>query len=34
MGASELSLRKVAGGLLIVFAAILATIQHHNKKDP
>ena len=34
MGASELSLRKIAGGLLIVFAAILATIQYHSKKDP
>jgi drug/metabolite transporter (DMT)-like permease len=34
MGASELSLRKIAGGLLIVFAAVLATIQHHSKKDP
>ena len=34
MGASELSLRKIAGGLLIVFAAILATIPHHSKKDP
>jgi len=33
LGASELSLRKIAGGLLIVFAAILATIQHHQQKD-
>jgi drug/metabolite transporter (DMT)-like permease len=33
LGASELSLRKLAGGVLIVFAAILATIQHHQQKD-
>ena len=33
LGASELSLRKLTGGLLIVFAAILATIQHNRKKD-
>jgi hypothetical protein len=34
MGASELSLRKVAGGLLIVFAALLATMRNVNKDSP
>ena len=33
MGVSALSLRKITGGLLIVFAAILATIQHRSKKE-
>ena len=32
MGISEMTLRKLAGGLLIVFAAILATIQQHPKE--
>ncbi len=32
MGASELSARQWLGGLMIVFAAILATIQHHSKE--
>jgi drug/metabolite transporter (DMT)-like permease len=32
MGASELSTRHWLGGLMIVFAAILATIQHHSKE--
>jgi drug/metabolite transporter (DMT)-like permease len=33
MGASELNVRKIAGGLLIVFAAILATMQDANKES-
>jgi hypothetical protein len=32
MGASGLSTRQWLGGLMIVFAAILATIQHHSKE--
>jgi hypothetical protein len=31
---SELSLRKIAGGLLIVFAAILATMPASPKEPP
>jgi drug/metabolite transporter (DMT)-like permease len=34
MGVSEMSSRKLAGGVLIVFAAILATIQSHDKEHP
>jgi drug/metabolite transporter (DMT)-like permease len=33
MGVSELSLRKLMGGLMIVFAAILATMQAHTKES-
>ncbi len=33
MGASEMTSRKLAGGILIVFAAILATIHTHNKES-
>ena len=33
LGASELSLRKLAGGGLIVFAALLATLPHHQQND-
>ena len=32
MGVSELSMRKLFGGFMIVFAAILATIQNHSKE--
>jgi drug/metabolite transporter (DMT)-like permease len=32
LGVSELSTRKLIGGLLIVFAAVLATIQHQPKE--
>jgi drug/metabolite transporter (DMT)-like permease len=34
LGVSELSLRKIAGGLLIVFAAILATMPSDTKESP
>lgn len=34
LGVSELSLRKIAGGLLIVFAAILATMPASPKEPP
>ena len=34
LGVSELSTRKLIGGLLIVFAAVLATIQHQPKEPP
>ncbi len=33
MGVSELTMRKLAGGLLIVFAAILATMQNDTKES-
>ncbi len=33
MGVSELTMRKLAGGLLIVFAAILATMQDDTKES-
>ena len=33
MGVSELTLRKLTGGLLIVFAAILATMQDDTKES-
>lgn len=34
MGVSEMNSRKLAGGVLIVFAAILATIESHHKETP